>query len=461
MSARHILVVEDQRSVAGALRMRLKGLGHDVLGIASDGAEAVAKAQELRPDLILMDIKLGEGMDGIDAALQIRSEMDIPVIYVSAYADAELLERARRTRPAGFINKPFTTKDLLTAIDLAFPEDQSTLPSPVSRANATLRNDKDAVLTTDLDGTVSFLSAHAEEVTGWRRDEIIGAPLVNLLEFFYGIEAEFAIQIVNDLLAGGPEFQLPIRHQTGHQGAATAADVISPLRDSQGNCFGLALRISQATVDETVSELLRQRDALAHALNVQPNGIIIIDASMQVVRMNQRAHEIVSANRSLDFSGGKLIAVDDSVKTQIQRFFDTQRANDSNPANGFVHRLAAVAESPAIDMIVAVVPSGRFAGHSKALAVLHLFESEGYRTLSAPTLQRLYGFTKTEARLVQSLAMGFSLDATAERLEITVNTARTHLKHVFHKSGAKRQSELIHIIESGPASLQVNIEEID
>ena len=84
MAGEQILVVEDQRAVAGALQMRLRGLGYAVTAIAKTGPEAIEKATELRPDLILMDIKLGEGMDGIEAAHQIRSNLDIPVVYVSA-----------------------------------------------------------------------------------------------------------------------------------------------------------------------------------------------------------------------------------------------------------------------------------------------------------------------------------------------------------------------------------------
>ena len=75
--------------------MRLRGLGYDVMAIATDANEAIEKAGELRPDLVLMDIKLGEGMDGIEAAHRIRAQYDIPVVYVSAYADREILDRAR------------------------------------------------------------------------------------------------------------------------------------------------------------------------------------------------------------------------------------------------------------------------------------------------------------------------------------------------------------------------------
>jgi CheY-like chemotaxis protein len=109
MAGEKILVVEDQRALAGALQMRLRGLGYSVMAVAKDGAEAIEKASALHPDLILMEIRLGEGMDGIEAARQIRAQLDIPAVYVSAYVDRKLLGRARQTLPAGFINKPFTT----------------------------------------------------------------------------------------------------------------------------------------------------------------------------------------------------------------------------------------------------------------------------------------------------------------------------------------------------------------
>ena len=75
--------------------MRLRGLGYVVADIATSGADAVEKAGALSPDLILMDIQLGEGIDGIEAAHRIREQVDIPVIYVTAHADPGLLERAR------------------------------------------------------------------------------------------------------------------------------------------------------------------------------------------------------------------------------------------------------------------------------------------------------------------------------------------------------------------------------
>jgi DNA-binding CsgD family transcriptional regulator len=95
------------------------------------------------------------------------------------------------------------------------------------------------------------------------------------------------------------------------------------------------------------------------------------------------------------------------------------------------------------------------------LVALLLYEDPGYRELSAPVLRELYGFTRAELNLVQSLAHGQSLEEGAQQLGISVNTARTHLKHIFHKTGAKRQSELIHQVETGPAVLPLNFGDED
>src|SRR5690606_28822556 len=129
------------------------GLGYDVPAICKDGFEAIEKAVELQPDLILMDIRLGEGMDGIECAERIRARLDIPVIYISAHVDQRVLERARPTRPAGFINKPFTTKGLLTAIHLALHRAEDAAATRGAEPESRL---PEAVITADADGRIGF-----------------------------------------------------------------------------------------------------------------------------------------------------------------------------------------------------------------------------------------------------------------------------------------------------------------
>lgn len=119
MEKSKILVVEDENIVALDIKNRLKKLGYSVPSIASTGEEAINKADTTFADLVLMDIMLKGEIDGIEAAEQINKRFDIPVIYLTAYVDDKILERAKLTRPYGYISKPFKEKDLHTNIEMA------------------------------------------------------------------------------------------------------------------------------------------------------------------------------------------------------------------------------------------------------------------------------------------------------------------------------------------------------
>jgi CheY-like chemotaxis protein len=114
MNAR-ILIVEDETIVQLDLQRRLERMGHSVVGVASRGEEAVAKAIELKPDLVIMDVRLDGPMDGIEAARRIRAQQGTPVVYVTAYAAT--LEDARPQDVFGpCLSKPFLTTELQSAI---------------------------------------------------------------------------------------------------------------------------------------------------------------------------------------------------------------------------------------------------------------------------------------------------------------------------------------------------------
>jgi len=119
MNSIKILVVENEQIVAEDIKFRLQRLGYAVSGTALSGEEAVKKAEEAHPDLVLMDIVLEGEMDGTEAASIISSRLDIPVVYLTAYADDKTLERAKTTEPFGYILKPFEDRELYSAIEMA------------------------------------------------------------------------------------------------------------------------------------------------------------------------------------------------------------------------------------------------------------------------------------------------------------------------------------------------------
>lgn len=119
MKKKQILIVEDERIVAEDIKISLQRLGYSVPGTAVSGEEAVKKAEDMRPDLVLMDIVLTGEMDGIEASALIRSRFDIPVVYLTACSDPKTLKKAKITDPFGYIVKPYENKDLQTAVEVA------------------------------------------------------------------------------------------------------------------------------------------------------------------------------------------------------------------------------------------------------------------------------------------------------------------------------------------------------
>lgn len=115
-----ILVVEDESIVAFNLQQRLEQLGYDVRAVAVSGAESLDLIHELLPDLVLMDTHIQGNMDGIEVASQLRETHPVPVIYLTVYAEDAILERARQTRPYGYLLKPISERELHATIQMAF-----------------------------------------------------------------------------------------------------------------------------------------------------------------------------------------------------------------------------------------------------------------------------------------------------------------------------------------------------
>lgn len=114
-----VLIVDDEAYIRLDLREMLKSLGYEVVGEAADAPSAIELARQVRPDLVLMDIKMTPEMDGITAADVLTSEKIAPVVLVSAYSQADLIERAKEAGVAGYVVKPFQEADLLPAIEIA------------------------------------------------------------------------------------------------------------------------------------------------------------------------------------------------------------------------------------------------------------------------------------------------------------------------------------------------------
>jgi two-component system cell cycle sensor histidine kinase/response regulator CckA len=183
MAEAQILIVEDDSIIALELEDRLRGLDYATCAVTPSGEEAIEKVAELRPDLVLMDIRLRGSMDGVEAAAEIRTRFDVPVVYLTAYADRKTLQRAKVTEPYGYIIKPFEERDLRAAIEVALykHEMERRLKESEQWLATTLRSIGDAVVATDEEGHVVFMNGVAESLTGWNQASALGREAADIL----------------------------------------------------------------------------------------------------------------------------------------------------------------------------------------------------------------------------------------------------------------------------------------
>lgn len=207
MAKPQILIVEDDKIITMELEKRLEGLEYHVVAITSSGEDAIERAASMHPDLVLMDIRLKGPMDGVEAAAEIRDRFDIPVVYLTAYADERTLQRAKITEPFGYVLKPFEEQGLHTAIEMALYKHrmERKLRQSEQWLSTTLKSIGDAVIATDARGYVTFMNPIAEVLTGWKFEEIRDKKAMDTFQLL-GEESHMAVEspVAEALRQGAP-----------------------------------------------------------------------------------------------------------------------------------------------------------------------------------------------------------------------------------------------------------------
>lgn len=178
-----ILIAEDELLVAMDTQALLRNHGYSVVGMATSGGEAISQTLSLRPDLVLMDIRLRGEMDGITAAAQILTHHSVPVIYLTAFADEATVLRARTTAPYGYLVKPFDESTLIASIAMAV-ERHSRDAHASARAellSAILGGSGDAVVAVDGNGLVTYMNPQAAALLQQDQQGALGRPVAALV----------------------------------------------------------------------------------------------------------------------------------------------------------------------------------------------------------------------------------------------------------------------------------------
>jgi len=265
MGNARILVVEDEVIVLRDLQQTLTHLGYDVPAVATSGAAAIAQAAAVRPDLVLMDIRLRGSMDGITAAQQIRTQLAIPVVYVTAHSDTGTLQRVQPTAPYGYVLKPFNERELYVAVETALYRHkvEDKLKQMEQWLAATLKSIGDAVIATDHAGMITFMNPTAEALTGWTQADTLGRPLT---EVFVARVGSTQIPIENPVarvLREGIVIDLaPDTYLVARDGRTIPiSDSAAPIRDDQGTITGVVLVFRDITEHKRTEQALRGIEA--------------------------------------------------------------------------------------------------------------------------------------------------------------------------------------------------------
>ncbi|MEA1963611.1 MAG: response regulator [Candidatus Aerophobetes bacterium] len=260
MADAHILVIEDEGIVAKDIQNRLRGLGYAVCGIVSSGEEAIKKVEERHPDLVLMDILLKGEMDGIEAAEKIRNRFNVPVVYLTAYANENTLHRAKIAEPFGYILKPFGEKELYTAIEMALykHEMESKLKKSERWLATVLKSIGDAVIATDTKGFVRFMNPVAEALTHWKQEEALGKDLTEVFNIINEekralTENPVTKAIREGVVVPGANYTLVAEDRTETPVDYSAA----PARDDKGDITGAVLAFRDITERKKTEEKVR------------------------------------------------------------------------------------------------------------------------------------------------------------------------------------------------------------
>ena len=281
MTQASILVVEDEHIVAKDIAARLTRRGYSVVAIASTAAEAITEAGRHRPNLVLMDIMLKGDVDGITAADRIRELYGLPIVYLTAYADDNTLQRAKVTDAFGYILKPFEERELSITIEMALYKHriEARLRESERWLTTTLRSIGDAIIAADTAGAITFMNPIAERLTGWMVRDASGRQLADV--FKTAFEHSEAHEAGATVLVSRSGSKIPIEESA------------APIKDDRGETTGIVVVFRDVTEQRAAEEGLRISEArMTGIIQSAMDAIVTVTSHHEIVLFNAAAEQM-------------------------------------------------------------------------------------------------------------------------------------------------------------------------
>lgn len=362
-----ILIVEDEQIVAHDIALSLKALGYEVTGVTASAVECLQAAEQNLPDLVLMDIHIDGDVDGVEAATELRQRYDLPVVFLTAYADEATFERAKQSAPLGYVIKPFRRSDLKSAVEVGLFRHQleRQLREQQRWFSATLQAIGDGVIAVDPLQRVQFVNVVAATALGVTHEQACGRQYKELFELAsestrqpldnpiqLAMDRSETIHLESGTLMVGKKRTLPIE------------DSIAPIKGDRGEVLGAVMvfqdvtekrrLFGQAAQAERMAALGTLAAGVGHEINnpltyVMGNAQFALDALISIRQaVDGAAVDVDGVRKNVDAAVAALKEVDDGAQhisrivTDLRGFTtrDSSRIGDVNGSIRWALRVA-------------------------------------------------------------------------------------------------------------------------
>lgn len=302
-----VLIVEDDAIIAEDVRHSLQKLNYDVSGIAVSGEEAIKKASQLNPDLVLMDIVLKGAIDGIKAAGHIIGNFNIPVVYLTSQTDRATLKRARETGPFGYLTKPFDEQDMAATLEMALYKSgmERRLKENEQWLSIILKSIGDAVIVSDSSGMIRFLNPAAEAMTGFRTEEATNRKFGELLTLLNERDRSRNEDVIEIVVETGAPFEMDdYSLLLGKEGKEVFIDPhAAPLKNDAGEVTGVVVVLRDVTERRRALKLVEKNEQfLSTIFDSIRDPFCTYDATLTITRVND-AYARIFGKTTEDLTG--------------------------------------------------------------------------------------------------------------------------------------------------------------
>ncbi len=475
MKESRILVVEDESIVARNIQNKLTKLGYDVCGVTSTGEDAIKLAKRLKPDLVLMDIVLRGKIDGIDAAKHIRSQFDIPIIYLTAHADLGTIKRATYTEPFGYILKPFKVMEIQSAIEIALHKHkaESKIKGRKKAISNALTSLGYSIIAVDKDLKISFLSESAEQMTGWRIDEAINKNLHEIIKLERGEELSHGgVPLVLALQSRSVDNLVIRKSINTRRGRKLFVEIkANPIKSESGELSGVLLILKEVPkkppngVDSRLGKSKRSRSSEKPiSLAVISTQTLVLEGLAKILE-SEKDINIIATARGVE----EILPIIEHKKPDVV-LIDTELNQDNKDriiefikSKTFDSRIILLLHyhdekfiTGALNVGVSGFISTSSTGEEmcEAIRAVHLGHSCSDTELIKKLVTKILPkkkrkpvlltprLTSKEQEIAYLVSEGLSNKAIARQLSISERTVKAHLNNIFKKLGIANRLQL-------------------